>query len=75
MYEVIVVWSREPLQQLSNVMTAGESWGQPPAADWPARCRLGTINQGTSPQLGTQGKDCKHGPEHKYYGVNETGGV
>lgn len=45
MYEVIVVWSCEPLQQLSNVMIAGESSAPPPSADWTARSRLGTINQ------------------------------
>lgn len=44
MYEVIVVWSCELLQQLSNVMIAGESSAQPPAADWTAHSHLGTIN-------------------------------
>lgn len=45
MYEVIVVWSCELLQQLSNVMIAGESCAPPPAADWTAHSCLGTINQ------------------------------
>lgn len=45
MYEVIVVWSCELLQQLSNVMIAGESSAPPPAADWTAHSRPGTINQ------------------------------
>lgn len=54
MYEVIVVWSCELLQQLSNVMIAGESSAQPPAADWMAHSRQGTISEGISPQLGTE---------------------
>lgn len=45
MHEVIVVWSCELLQQLSNVMIAGESSAPPPAGDWTAPSRLGTINQ------------------------------
>lgn len=54
MYEVIVVWSCDLLQQLSNVMIAGESSAQPPAADWTAGSRLGTINQGISQEMGTE---------------------
>lgn len=54
MYEVIVVWSCELLQQLSNVMIAGESRAPPPAADWTAHSRLGTINQEISLKRDTE---------------------
>lgn len=57
MYEVIVVWSCELLQQLSNVMIAGESWPPPPAAHWIAHGCLGTITQDHQPMEEHQGTD------------------
>lgn len=45
MYEVIVVWSCELLQQLSNVMIAGESSVPAPCSSLDSSQVLGTIHQ------------------------------
>lgn len=50
MYEVIVVWSCELLQQLSNVMIAGESSAPAPRSSLDSSQVLGTIHQDISLQ-------------------------
>lgn len=60
MHEVIVVWSRELLQQLSDVMIAGESLTPPPGADWTRHSLLGLINQDINLCPGTVSPLCKY---------------